>query len=112
MRLRIFYFTHRLVDFFIGVRDCFAVQKGRRFFFNYSHLYCLLFVFVNASQFNFVCVGKVEALLQALVCAWACAACKCAYTCALACSHAVKLSASNSACFNTVSIAFCCLSGG
>lgn len=37
---------------------------------------------------------------------------KCAYTCALACSHAVKLSANNSACFNTVSMAFCCLSGG
>jgi hypothetical protein len=37
---------------------------------------------------------------------------KCAYTCELACSHAVKLSAKSSACFNTVSIAFCCLSGG
>ncbi|MCC6601471.1 MAG: hypothetical protein IT223_12485 [Crocinitomicaceae bacterium] len=45
---------------------------------------------------------KVKTLLQALACAWACAAC----------SHAVKLSANNSACFNTVSIAFCCLSGG
>ena len=38
-------------------------------------------------RFNFVCVGKVEALLQALPCAWACGACKCAYTCALVISN-------------------------
>jgi len=33
-----------------------------------------------------VCVGRVEALLQALLSALACVACKCAYTCALAIS--------------------------
>jgi len=35
-------------------------------------------------NFNFVCVGKVKALLQAFVSVWSYGACKCAYTCELA----------------------------
>lgn len=51
VRLRIFYFTHSLFVF-LSVRDCFVVQKGRKFFY-YSLHYCFLFVFVNPKRFQF-----------------------------------------------------------
>ena len=57
----------------------FCFRKGERFFLITHFIFIFYWCSWTVNGFNFICVGKVEALLQALVFALAFAACKCAW---------------------------------